>query len=34
MSVTRPVELLNTHESVARVGAQAKRRNACLPSMI
>jgi len=33
MSVTRPVELLNKHESVARVGAQAKRRNACLPSM-
>lgn len=34
MSVARPVKLLNKHEPVARVGAQAKRRNDCLPSMI
>ena len=34
MRVTRTVELLNKQESVARVGAQAKRRNACLPFMI
>ena len=34
MTVARPVKLLNEHESVARVGAQAKRRNACLLSMI
>ncbi len=33
MNVACPVELLNEHKSVARLGWQAKRRNACLPSM-
>lgn len=34
MNVARPIKLLNEHESVARLGLQARRRNACLPSMI
>lgn len=34
MIISGPIELLNEHEPAADVGTQAKRRNACLLSMI